>query len=93
MNQTEYFRLTCYKPVYNLGDRVRGKYNGVPFAGTIGNDSFKSMDEGPYLSIHLDLPLPTGQRIIFGPHSMVTDFYDADGRRFPPLTPNQPPTY
>jgi hypothetical protein len=38
-NQTEYFERTGYKPEYHIGDRVFGHYNGIPFAGTVGNDT------------------------------------------------------
>ena len=56
-NQTEYFERTGYKPRYWIGDRVFGHYNGIPFAGTVGNDTLISSVEGPRISIHLDLPI------------------------------------
>ena len=56
-NQTEYFERTGYKPEYVLGDRVFGHYKGIPFAGTVGNDTLISPVEGPRISIHLDLPI------------------------------------
>ena len=56
-NQTEYFERTGYKPKYWIGDRVFGHYNGIPFAGTVGNDTLISPVEGPRISIHLDLPI------------------------------------
>jgi len=56
-NQTEYFQRTGYKPKYCIGDRVFGHYNGIPFAGTVGNDTLISPVEGPRISIHLDLPI------------------------------------
>ena len=55
-NQTEYFERIGYKPKYFIGDRVYGKFNGVPFIGTVGNDR---MIDGvhPEITIHLDLPI------------------------------------
>ena len=56
-NQTEYFERIGYKPEYAIGDRVFGHWNGIPFAGTVGNDTLISPVEGPRISIHLDLPI------------------------------------
>ena len=54
-NQTEYFERIGYKPEYMIGDRVFGHYYGIPFAGTVGNDTLISPVEGPRISIHLYL--------------------------------------
>ncbi len=56
-NQTEYFERIGYWPEYWIGDRVFGHYNGIPFAGTVGNDTLISLVEGPRITIHLDLPI------------------------------------
>jgi len=56
-NQTEYFDRTGYQPEYVIGDRVFGRWNDIPFAGTVGNDTLISLVEGPRISIHLDLPI------------------------------------
>ena len=56
-NQTEYFERTGYQPEYVIGDRVFGHYNGIPFAGSVGNDTLISAVQGPRISIHLDLPI------------------------------------
>jgi hypothetical protein len=55
-NLSEYFERNAYKPKYFLGDRVYGKFNGIPFIGTVGNDRVVSLD-GPEITIHLDLPI------------------------------------
>ena len=55
--QTDYFNRTTYKAVYSIGDRVHGKFNKIPFVGTIGNDTLVSLEEGPYVTVHFDLPL------------------------------------
>lgn len=103
MNQTEYFQKIGYRAVYNLGDRVRGRFtpegsnNGIPFAGSIGNDTLKSTEEGPYLTIHPDLPVlykgegeesPTVYNILIVKHRDITDRYIED-KRFPPLKANK----
>ena len=53
----EYFEKNAYKPKYFLGDRVFGRWNKIPFIGTVGNDSVVSLLEGPRISILLDLPI------------------------------------
>jgi hypothetical protein len=56
-NQSDYFERIGYKPKYFIGDRVFGKWNKIPFIGTVGNDTVISEIEGPRISIHLDLPI------------------------------------
>jgi hypothetical protein len=56
-NQTDYFNRIGYKPKYFIGDRVFGKWNKIPFIGTVGNDTLISEIEGPRISIFLDLPI------------------------------------
>jgi hypothetical protein len=53
----DYFAANRYKPKYFLGDRVFGRWKKIPFVGTVGNDSLVSEDEGPRISIFLDLPI------------------------------------
>lgn len=55
--QTDYFQEKGYKPKYYIGDRVFGKYNKIPFVGTVGNDRLISEVTGPEITIHLDLPI------------------------------------
>ena len=55
--QTDYFDRIGYKHKYNIGDRVIGKFNKVPFVGTVGNDRLINHNDGPEITIHLDLPL------------------------------------
>ena len=56
-NLADYLEKNRYKPTYFLGDRVFGKWNKIPFIGTVGNDTLISELEGPRISIHLDLPI------------------------------------
>lgn len=59
----EYFRLNRYKAKYDIGDRVIGKWNKIPFVGSVGNDTLISELEGPRVSIHLDLPIKYEDKI------------------------------
>ena len=57
-NYAEYFSKNAYKPTWTMGDRVFGRYNKkIPFVGTVGNDSVVSLEEGPRVSVFLDLPM------------------------------------
>ena len=53
----EYFKSNRYSGKYNIGDRVIGKWNKIPFVGTVGNDTLINEIEGPQISVHLDLPI------------------------------------
>ena len=53
----DYFLKNRYKAKYQIGDRVIGKWNKIPFVGTVGNDTLVNEGDGPYVTIHLDLPL------------------------------------
>lgn len=54
---SDYFERIKYKSKYSIGDRVRGFYNKIPITGTVGNDTLISEEEGPRISVHLDLPI------------------------------------
>jgi len=56
-NQTDYFNKIGYKPTYFIGDRVFGHWNKIPFVGTVGNDTLINHEEGPRISVHVDLPI------------------------------------
>ena len=56
-NLSDYFGRTAYKPKYYIGDRVFGHWNKIPFIGTVGNDTVISLEEGPRITIQLDLPI------------------------------------
>jgi hypothetical protein len=62
-NQTDYFERIGYRPTYWIGDRVFGKWNKIPFIGTVGNDTMINETEGPRISIHLDLPIKHNETI------------------------------
>jgi len=62
-NLADYFERDAYKPKYFLGDRVFGRWNKIPFIGTVGNDTVISEVEGPRISILLDLPIKVDKAI------------------------------
>ena len=53
----DYFAKNRPQAVWHIGDRVFGKWNKIPFIGTVGNDNMISELEGPRVSVHLDLPI------------------------------------
>jgi hypothetical protein len=64
MTLAEYFKENRYKPIWEMGERVSGLHEGIPFIGTVGNDTEISEEEGPRVSVHLDLPFPKTQSTI-----------------------------
>ena len=61
-NQTDYFERIGYRAKYQIGDRVFGRWNSIPFVGTVGND--RVIDKtGPQVTIHLDLPIKFEQQV------------------------------
>ena len=61
-NQTDYFERIGYKAKHQIGDRVFGHWNKIPFVGTVGND--RVIDKtGPQVTIHLDLPIRFEQQV------------------------------
>ena len=76
-NQTDYFEKVGYKPTYFIGDRVIGKRNKIPFVGSVGNDTLINENEGPRISIHLDLPIKykdTVHTVIFVKHKDIKPY-------------------
>lgn len=60
----EYFAKERYQAKYEFGTRVFGRWNKIPFMGTIYGDSVISEEQGPRLTIHLDLPFKFDDRIV-----------------------------
>lgn len=56
-NQTDYFEKIGYRPCYQIGDRITGQWNGIPFCGSVGNDTLINHEQGPRVSVHVDLPI------------------------------------
>lgn len=60
----EYFEKHRPKPVWQPGDRVFGRWNKIPFIGTVGCDNMRSESEGPRVSVFLDLPIQFNDEIV-----------------------------
>jgi hypothetical protein len=74
---TDYFNQVGYKPTYYIGDRVIGKWNKIPFVGSVGNDTMINEIEGPRISVHLDLPIKYNNQvhtIVFVKHKDIQPF-------------------
>ena len=56
-SQTDYFNRIAYKAKYSIGDRVSGKWNKIPFIGSVGNDTVINLEQGPRISVQVDLPI------------------------------------
>lgn len=56
-NMAVYFEANRYHGKWNIGDRVTGKWNKIPFVGSVGNDRQINDRDGPEVTIHLDLPI------------------------------------
>jgi hypothetical protein len=56
----EYFEANRPKPKFNVGDRVEGTYQKIPYVGTVYTDNMRNETEGPMVSVHLDLPMKIG---------------------------------
>ena len=60
-NLAEYFAEHRPAPKYQFGDRVEGKYKGIPYVGTAYTDNMRNEQEGSMVNIHLDLPMKIGK--------------------------------
>ena len=56
-NLAAYFEANRYQAKWDIGDRVIGKWNKIPFVGSVGNDRQINDRDGPEVTIHLDLPI------------------------------------
>lgn len=56
-NYAKYFAANRPKPKWFLGDRVFGRWNKIPFIGTVLNDNMVNEEVGPRVIVQLDLPL------------------------------------
>jgi len=75
--QSDWFNAVGYKHTYDLGDRIMGLWNGIPFVGSVGNDRLVNDINGPEITVHLDLPIRFEDkihRIIITKHKDVVRF-------------------
>lgn len=61
--QSDWFIARGYKHTYDLGDRIKGKWNGIPFVGSVGNDRVVNENNGPEITVHLDLPIKYNDKV------------------------------
>lgn len=64
----EYFAKNRYQGKWQFGDRVFGRWNKIPFIGSVGTDSVISEEQGPRVTIFLDLPILYDKKI----YSVIT---------------------
>lgn len=57
MTLAEYFEANRPKAKFDIGDRVCGKWNGIPFVGSAGADNMVNEEQGSMVTVHLDLPI------------------------------------
>lgn len=53
----DYFQRNTYKAKFLIGDRVTGKWNKIPFVGTVLVEHQLNEDDGPNVKIYVDLPI------------------------------------
>lgn len=56
-NYAKYFAANRPKPKWFLGDRVFGRWNKIPFVGTVLLDNMVTEEVGPRVIVQLDLPI------------------------------------
>jgi|LauGreDrversion4_2_1035121.scaffolds.fasta_scaffold1295544_2 hypothetical protein len=54
---SEYFAKNRPVPKWTFGDRVFGRYNGIPFVGTCGGEGMVNETEGSLVTVFIDLPI------------------------------------
>lgn len=60
----EFFKNNRPQPKFLIGDRVFGRWNKIPFVGTVLNDRMVNEEQGPVVSINLDLPIKHQDKIV-----------------------------
>lgn len=74
MNLAEYFEANRPASKFEFGQRVFGYYEKIPFIGSVGSDTMRSVDEGVMATITLDLPIKTSagvRTVIRVPHKAI----------------------
>ena len=56
-NLAEYFAKNRPVAKWSFGERVLGKFNGIPFVGTTGGEGMVNEEQGSLVTVFLDLPL------------------------------------
>jgi hypothetical protein len=53
----EYFAANRPRAKWTFGERVYGKFNGIPFIGTTGGEGMVNEIEGSLVTVFIDLPI------------------------------------
>ena len=53
----EYFAIHRPQARWTFGERVFGKFNGVPFVGTTGGEGMINEEQGSLVTVFIDLPI------------------------------------
>ncbi len=53
----EYFAANRPQAKWTFGERVYGKFNGIPFIGTTGGEGMVNEIEGSLVTVFIDLPI------------------------------------
>jgi hypothetical protein len=53
----EYFAIHRPQARWTFGERVCGKFNGIPFVGTTGGEGMVNETEGSLVTVFIDLPI------------------------------------
>lgn len=56
-SMSDYFAKNRYQCKYYLGDRVRGKWNNIPFTGSVAIDTVIEDDAQPIVIVFSDFPI------------------------------------
>ncbi|CAB4241559.1 hypothetical protein UFOVP71_97 [uncultured Caudovirales phage] len=57
MGNAEYFAKNRPVAKWQFGDRVIGKFHGIPFVGTCGGEGMVNETEGSLVTVFIDLPI------------------------------------
>jgi hypothetical protein len=53
----EYFAANRPKAAWTFGQRVFGRFHGIPFVGTTGGEGMVNETEGSLVTVFIDLPI------------------------------------
>ena len=53
----DYFAKNRPVAKWQFGDRVTGKFHGVPFIGTCGGEGMVNEEQGSLVTVFIDLPI------------------------------------
>lgn len=53
----EYFAANRPQAKWTFGERVCGKFNGIPFVGTTGGEGMVNEEQGSLVTVFIDLPI------------------------------------